>query len=186
MPYVKLSLHDFRESAFKERRALVVKSELGLERLMGCNPRISTQHSATPSDFSFPSAESQLEGSEVETVLLPRVESEMFLMQMTSPGLQTPIASPRVSTIFPDSPVEVSRESSNTSSETLAIETEFLRVVKRAEEWSLVTDVSSDMSLREVKVESDDEEGIPRYWVSELEQGIHNSPSEIAPGILAV
>lgn len=186
LPYVKLSLHDFRESASKERRALVVKSELGLERLMGCSPRVGSRHFDTSSNRSSPSVESHLEESEAETEILPRVESEMYLMQMTSPGLQTPVASPKMSMIFPDSPVELGRELSNTSSETLVLDPEILRVVKRAEEWSLVSDVSSDSSLREVKVESDDEEGIPRYWISELEQSYHKAPCEIAPGILAV
>ena len=162
---------------------MVVKSELGLEKLMGCRSHVGTQHSDMLDDFS-PSAEICMED---ETgVRLPR-ESEMYLWEMTSPGLQTPPTSPRESMIFPDSPNEFASALSDSSNETVAIDPELYSVVKREEEWSFDNaETSSVSSLRTVKLESEDGDGIPRYWVSELQQTLSKGPCEIAPGILAV
>jgi hypothetical protein len=182
---VKVSLHDFRESASKERRAMVVKSELGLDKLMGCQSRVGTRHSEMLDDLSLVEScrEGEIGGG------LPR-ESEMYLWEMTSPGLQTPAASPRES-MFPDSPREfasaLSSSSNETSNETLEIDPELYNVVKGEVEWSFdCAETSSVSSLRTVKLESEDGDGIPRYWVSELEQTLSKAPCEIAPGVFAV
>jgi hypothetical protein len=179
---VKVSLHDFRESASNERRAMVVKSELGLDKLMGCRSRVGTRHSEMLDDLSPVEScrEGEIGGG------LPR-ESEMYLWEMTSPGLQTPSASPRQSMIFADSPNEFASALSDSSKETVAIDSGVYNVVKGEVEWSFdYAETSSVSSLRTVKLESEDGDGIPRYGVSELEQTLSKGPSEIAPGVFAV
>jgi hypothetical protein len=179
---VKVSLHDFRESASKERRAMVVKSELGLDKLMGCRSRVGTRHSDMLDDLSPAEIcrEDEIGGG------LPR-ESEMYLWEMTSPGLQTPPPSPRESMIFPDSPDEFVSALSDGSNETVAIDSGVYSAAKGEVEWAFdYAETSSVSSLRTVKLESEDGDGIPRFWVSELEQTLSKGPCEIAPGVFAV
>lgn len=114
------------------------------------------------------------------------LEASLHLMGLSSPGLETPPQSPRMSMVPRNSVIDIPCVGhSNSSTETL------LSVESM---WTLNDDdkvvpgyIESllDKPLPELPRQERDD-GIPRYWRSELEKPLPKLPYEIATGILAV
>jgi hypothetical protein len=175
-----------------DKKILALRKDLDFQRLMDCPPLEERSKSPESDAASVETSEYKVEAPHIRPNIrshqpntATNLEASLYLMGLSSPGLETPPQSPRMSMVPRDSLADIPYGGHSNSSTQTLLSAESMRTLNDDEVVPGYIESLLDKPLPELPRQERDDE-IPRYWRSELEKPLPKLPYEIAPGILAM